>query len=632
MSDQNTTLEIKPVSPSENTRIQRTIACILGMIPKEPEKDFQKLCQCWLTLTGADWAWLWINHQQEQHEPEWEVVSVSHNDHAPRSRVKQSNKASIDIENPVVEYCSKHKKPICITDVEDWNVTEDGENYRVLSYNELKEYGCKAFLMIPFDFPSADESAGVYSVLHQMKGALALHFKEKTPKEEDLLSENQYRLMGQVTASAIAHSLASAQFKLLYDLEYLAAEYLTAPDLTPQERRAWYLEKVIQLIQNRLNVSAVSIFYRTNDQERIECVATTGIERDGVQLPSDQLASAWYYKGDHRTGKVYETGTPFVYQGIGYCPPSIGGGKHWAESPSNIPDNQKSWALWPICMPTMSEQDEILGVIRCVDNHDRLINNGVRPFDPVQLQTLKFIAEHLAPVLDTMAANILRAQTVSFIKHDLYAPLRVIESETQKLQEWLDGEDRRLDYIPNNIKASVVMAKNLAGSLSEQVDFSPEPTYLEGDIIARLRDGLGQFAWGENRMRIDYRSLRDIPMLKVDRNLIERVVCNLLINAIKYGFEETEIEVIGEENSEGYIIFVENWGIGIEHCDREHIFEGMYRSETAKERNLGLGLGLKIARDAMRRHGGDLILQQHNNPTIFAMIFPKSLAVEKAKR
>jgi signal transduction histidine kinase len=230
-----------------------------------------------------------------------------------------------------------------------------------------------------------------------------------------------------------------------------------------------------------------------------------------------------------------------------------------------------------------------------------------------------------------MAASIRRDLTVNFVKHDLYAPLRVIDDQAQQLQEYLNGRERRMEYVPANIKASVVLAKNLAGSLCDQQAFSPEPTYLEGDIIARLRDGLGRFAWVENRMRINYEGLREIPRLNLDRNLIERVICNLLINAIKYGYEETDIEVIGEKRPEtdNYAVRVENYGIGIKPEEELRIFEGTFRSPAAKERKLGLGLGLKIARAAMRRHGGDLRLETRSEPTVFALIFPRALALQQ---
>ena len=636
MRDGITNLEVKPDVLAEDERFQLAMSQILNMVPKNSPEDRQHLFRSWLELTGASWAWLWISHQDGHAEDRWEVLYVfssegNHGNYAPGRRKLSVTMEGTGKKQPVVQYCSDFEKPILIDKPAEWEFEKNGLIYSVLGHQDLTKYGCQSFLTVPLVFPRSEGSAGAYSVLSDMKGALCLHFSEKSPPKP-LLSEAEYLLLARATASAFAHSFAAAQFKLLHDLHSLAAEYLTKFGLNPTERRNEYLKKVIELIKTHLHVSYVTIFYQTKDKERVECIATTGIECDDIELPQDQLASAWYKKGEHRTGKVYETGLPFVYQGTGKCPPSEGESKQWREVPGNIPDSDRAWVVWPICTPVTpgtGQKGEVLGVIHCVDNRAPHNDDEKRPFDPMQLQTLDFIAEQLAPVLDTMAASIWRDQTINFVKHDLYAPLRVIDDEAQKLQDYLDGRDRKIDYIPKNIRASVVMAKNLAGSLSEQIAFTPEPTYLEGDIIARLKDGLGQFAWVENGMKIKYKGLRDnnIPRLMVDRNLIERVVCNLLINAIKYGFEDTEINVVGEVRNEGFVVLVENYGIGIDSGDRMRIFDGIYRSEKAKERNLGLGLGLKIARETMRRHGGDLRLEQLYNPTVFAMIFPKSLAV-----
>ena len=58
--------------------------------------------------------------------------------------------------------------------------------------------------------------------------------------------------------------------------------------------------------------------------------------------------------------------------------------------------------------------------------------------------------------------------------------------------------------------------------------------------------------------------------------------------------------------------------------EKDEIFEGNFRSPRF-EKKLGLGLGLKIARAAMRKQGGDVVLSQLANPTIFSIIIPRRL-------
>ena len=87
---------------------------------------------------------------------------------------------------------------------------------------------------------------------------------------------------------------------------------------------------------------------------------------------------------------------------------------------------------------------------------------------------------------------------------------------------------------------------------------------------------------------------------------IKRAVANLIDNAVKYG-HEARISV--EEDAAGLHIVVEDRGPGIPESDLVRVVEPYVRLETSRSRDTGgVGLGLAIARDAARLHGGDLIL------------------------
>ena len=127
---------------------------------------------------------------------------------------------------------------------------------------------------------------------------------------------------------------------------------------------------------------------------------------------------------------------------------------------------------------------------------------------------------------------------------------------------------------------------------------------------------------------IQFGDFHVIPTLKLDRELIERALFNLIINAIKYGDESTEIRVMPLARRDGFVIAVSNYGIGVQPEEAPHLFNGNYRSPRAIQRSHGLGFGLKIAKKSMQAHGGDLVLSQATAPTIFSMIFPRSLISE----
>jgi PAS domain S-box-containing protein len=98
-----------------------------------------------------------------------------------------------------------------------------------------------------------------------------------------------------------------------------------------------------------------------------------------------------------------------------------------------------------------------------------------------------------------------------------------------------------------------------------------------------------------------------LPLLAIDSRLIERVLVNLVSNAVNYTAENRQIRVETAAEDGFAVITVTDQGIGIRPDDLPHIFERFYRSSDAR-RTLatGTGLGLPIAREIVEMHGGTL--------------------------
>ena len=85
---------------------------------------------------------------------------------------------------------------------------------------------------------------------------------------------------------------------------------------------------------------------------------------------------------------------------------------------------------------------------------------------------------------------------------------------------------------------------------------------------------------------------------------LRRIVVNLLDNAARYG--ESAIVIRARTSASGTELIVDDDGPGIEHADRELVFERFVRLDEGRARNDGgTGLGLAIVRAIARRHGGD---------------------------
>jgi len=103
-----------------------------------------------------------------------------------------------------------------------------------------------------------------------------------------------------------------------------------------------------------------------------------------------------------------------------------------------------------------------------------------------------------------------------------------------------------------------------------------------------------------------------------DRQLIERVLSNLLVNASKYG--RPPIVVTAEQSDSHLRIAVEDAGPGIARELEQRLFEPFERGQDAQ----GAGLGLSIARAYARAHGGELIFAPRDKGARFELVLPRA--------
>ena len=99
----------------------------------------------------------------------------------------------------------------------------------------------------------------------------------------------------------------------------------------------------------------------------------------------------------------------------------------------------------------------------------------------------------------------------------------------------------------------------------------------------------------------------NVPLVYADKNGIQRVVLNILTNAIKYTPENGNIKVyVGFIYNDAYIKIIDD-GIGIPKEDLDKIYERFYRVDKARTREMGgTGLGLSIAKEILDKNGGSI--------------------------
>jgi len=109
-----------------------------------------------------------------------------------------------------------------------------------------------------------------------------------------------------------------------------------------------------------------------------------------------------------------------------------------------------------------------------------------------------------------------------------------------------------------------------------------------------------------------------------DKQKLQRLVANLLDNALKYTPSEGKVKVSLDGNTENVIISISDTGIGMSEDDLEHIFKRFYRCDTSRSQ-AGIGLGLSLAQAIAQAHGGNItVSSKPGKGSEFKVILPQS--------
>lgn len=121
-----------------------------------------------------------------------------------------------------------------------------------------------------------------------------------------------------------------------------------------------------------------------------------------------------------------------------------------------------------------------------------------------------------------------------------------------------------------------------------------------------------------------------LPVIQGDRDKIVLAVHNVIANAIKYTPAGGEVSVKVTEDGPGVVIEVADNGIGIKEDEIEMVFEKFYRAKDRRVATItGTGLGLALARQVVRLHGGDITLKSQLDKGSTFIITVPAVAGEK---
>lgn len=217
----------------------------------------------------------------------------------------------------------------------------------------------------------------------------------------------------------------------------------------------------------------------------------------------------------------------------------------------------------------------------------------------------------LADALNLMAEEVrareeLREEYLHTISHDLRSPLTIIQGRAQLIQLSPD----KVDQVCKNADAVVTGARRMNAMIQDLADASRlESGHLKlqrrpVDLRFFVLDLTERLTGVVDADRIRVEAPDGLPLVSADPDRLERILMNLLTNALKYSDSGAEVTVTLAEGNGEVITSVSDHGPGIPPKELPDLFKRFSRTRHAREHHEGLGLGLYIAKGLVEVHGG----------------------------
>jgi two-component system sensor histidine kinase KdpD len=206
----------------------------------------------------------------------------------------------------------------------------------------------------------------------------------------------------------------------------------------------------------------------------------------------------------------------------------------------------------------------------------------------------------------------LRAALLSSVSHDLRTPLASIIGATSTLSELGDAvPDAQQRELLAMVLSEAERLNRFVGNLLDMArieygKLQPRPSWCDvRDVIAQAVQGLNR-ALASRPLEVEVSD--DFPLLHVDSVLLERVLENLVDNAVKYAKGDSPVRVTAHIEGGSAMLRVIDRGPGIPPGEREAVLTLAYRVREADKRSAGTGLGLHICRVLIEALGGTIEL------------------------
>jgi signal transduction histidine kinase len=286
-----------------------------------------------------------------------------------------------------------------------------------------------------------------------------------------------------------------------------------------------------------------------------------------------------------------------------------------------------------ISLPIMLPNGEFFGTLCAIDPLPASINNEevigmfklFAELVAFHIDAQRKIDAAAATLVDERHSSDLREQFIAVLGHDLRNPLAAISAGSRMLMKQqlneqaqdvlalMQGCVRRMTGMIDNV---LDFARGRLGgglSLNRNADEPLDPMLLH--IVDEL-----QTTWPD---RVIQFALEPIGVVNCDRARVGQLVSNLLSNALTHGAPRAPVKIRSRRDGDSLLIDVSNAGEAIPTAVLDKLFHPFVRASSQPEQQ-GLGLGLYIASEIAKAHGGALTATSTKDETRFTFTMPLS--------
>ena len=207
-----------------------------------------------------------------------------------------------------------------------------------------------------------------------------------------------------------------------------------------------------------------------------------------------------------------------------------------------------------------------------------------------------------------------RRQLVAWASHDLRAPVSSLKAMLEAIEDGVAEPEHYLPAMQQQVHALRILIDDLFELAQIDADDTAFETYgvPVGPLVESSLDAFAAEA-SARRISLERRLEAGLPDVEVAPEKIERVLQNLLANAVRHTPPEGSIVVGAERVNGSVVVAVEDTGEGLPPGAARTMFDRFWRGDPARDRNReGAGLGLAIAKGLVERHGGAIWAEERD--------------------